>query len=479
MLRLFNIVSALAAFIICIFSQRGICNEYSMIIVLPILYLVFSFILGETIRQRRKNVYRTTGWLLIGLQWLRCVLSPALGALCGYYSNIGSHIDSDAASLAVCMLIYETMAVFIFACFAIRFSGQEKDVYRGELMTLSGDVKIYALFILFAFGLMIITRNVPFQFFALSSGTSTRLVLQENSNLALDTVIMYGLTFLVIIVIAEMHKKYLVSDRELYLNIALIAIVIRVSLISSESRLALVYQIGTGLMLMIKMFPKKRKKTVRILLIAAIAVIGLLTIYKVFYAFMFDSYLQALASRTNFSLLDISAQLDAYFYGVKTVARNFSYVRSSSDASLLRWLLDIVRNTFGVHYAFRGNTKTTIEAYNLYVYSGRATSGYLFSSIAYGYMYYGIVFAPVSTIINFILACMMEKRIRSICHIEIYYIMCLAYIRFAVSQFAVFGATWNYVSRTLVIGMFVIGLASIGRLKSKSRVYIGNRLYDR
>lgn len=479
MLRLFNIISAIVAFVICVVSQRTICNEYSMVIFFPIIYLILSFFLMMILRQKRTSVYRTTGSLLIGLQWIRGVLSPAIGCLCGFYGEVGSRIDSAEATTAVWLMLYEMFAVFLFAILIIRYSGQETDSFIEEEMTLSGDSKLYAIFILFAFALMVLTRTVPFQFIALSSGTTTRLVLEQNDNLAVETIIMYGFTFLVIVVIAVMHKKYILTNREVFLNIALCAIILRVALISSESRLALVYQIGTGLMLMSKLFPKKKFKVVRVLLVVAIAVIGLLTIYKVFYAFLYSSYLEAISSRSNFGLLDISAQLDAYFYGVKTVARNLTYVQSARDASFSTWLMDIVRNTFGIHYLIRNNTITTIEAYNQFIYEGRSASGYLFSSLAYGSMYYSYLFAPVATIINFCLACFMEKRIRSIRYIEIYYIMCLVYVRFAVSQFAVFSATWNYVSRTFIIGMVVIGFASIGRIGLNKKIVIDYRQYNR
>ncbi len=479
MLRLFNIISAVIAFVICVASQRTICNEYSMVVFFPIIYLILSSLLMTVLRQKKMSVYRTTGSLLIGLQWIRGVLSPAIGCFCGFYGDIGSRINSVDATTAVWMMLYEMIVVFLCAIFIIRFSGLETDSFSGEEMTLSGDAKLYSIFILFAIALMIITRTVPFQFIALSSGTTTRLALEQNDNLALETIIMYGLTFFVVVVIAAMHKRFILSNRETYLNIALAAIVLRVALISSESRLALVYQIGTGLMLMSKLFPKQKKKIVRVLLVTAIAVIGLLTVYKVFYAFLYSSYLEAISSRSNFGLLDISTQLDAYFYGIKTVARNLTYVHSSSDASISTWLMDIVRNTFGIHYLVRSNTITTIEAYNLFIYGGRSTSGYLFSSLAYGSMYYSYIFAPAATIINFCLACYMEKRIRSIRYIEIYYIMCLVYVRFAVSQFAVFSSTWNYVSRTILIGMVVIGFASIGRIGSRKKIVIGHRQYNR
>lgn len=479
MLRLLNILSALVALFICMFFQQRICGEFTFIICVPIIYLIFSSILEEVIRKKKKSVYRTTGILLIALQWLRCVLMPALGTVCGYYADIGEHMNSGEAPIAVGLLIYEMVAVFLFAIIVIHYSGREKDAYNGNLMTLFGDKKLYVIFIIFAFGLMIVTGIVPFQFFALSSGTSTRLALNQDKNIALETVIMYGLTFLVIVVIARMHQKYLLTKRELYVNIALCVVVVRISLISSESRLALLYQIGTGLMLMTKLFPEQRRKIVRTLVIVAVAVVGLLTIYKVFYAFMYASYREALAAGSDFNLMDLSSMLDSYFYGVKTIGRNLTYARSASDATFMRWLMDTVRNTFGIHYLFKGNIITTLEAYNLYLYGGAARSGHLFSSIAYGYLYYGTLFAPLSTIFNFMLACFMEKRIRSIRYIEVYYIMCMTYVRFAVSQFSFFGATWNYVSRTIAIGMLVIGLASIARIRPSSKIHIDRSEYSR
>ena len=469
MLILFIILSALASFAICVFSLQAICSEYSVIILLPIAFLVFSLPLIEMLRKKKKSVYRTTCTLLIGIQWLRTVLAPATGSLCGFYSEIGAKINPTEANSSGWIMLYELVAVFLFATVLVRCSKSDAETVDGENMTLSGNTTIYSLFFLFAITLMLLTKTVPFQFIFLRAGTSTRLAYEQNGNGILDTVILYGLTFLVILIIANMHRKYNLSKREVYLNIAILAIIVRVSLISSESRLALVYQIGTGLMLMSKLFPERRPKVVRTLLITAIVVVGLLSIYKVFYAFLYSSYLDALVSKTGFGLDDIATQLDSYFYGVKTIARNLSYVESSSDGSLRTWIMDIMRNTFGLHYLFKGSAITTTEAYNLYLYQGKASSGYMFSSIAYGWMYHSAAFAPISTIVNLCFACFLEKRIRSIRFIEIYYIMCLAYIRLAVSQFAAFGGTWNYVSRTLVIGFLIIGFASIGRMGTKKR----------
>ena len=482
MIRLINVITSFISFGICLALSGNICDEYSLLAIVPIIYLVMSFILMECMHRKRDSNFRITTCVYVGIQWIRCVLTPAIGALSGFYSQAGSGIGSYDAIISVRLILYELILVSILVTIVYRFSSTDPNYgYESDdvSMTLSGNAKIYLIYVGIALLAMIITRDIPFQFFTLSSGTQTRYALQENNNLVLDTIIMYGFTFLVIVVVTLMYKKYTQTGRERYVNIALLMIMFRLALVSSESRLALIYQAGTGLLLLRQLFVKNKAKITRIIVIAAVGIVGLLTVYKVFYAFLYDSYIAAIASGgSNFSLSDLTSQLDAYFYGFRTVARNVTFIKANGVASFSTWLMDIIRNTFGVHYLVRGTAVTTIERYNLYIYGGRATSGYLFSSVAYGYMYYSAVFAPLATFFNYVLACWMEKRIRQVKFIDSYYILCLAYVRFAVSQFASFGGTWNYVSRSIVIGMLVVGIASIGRLnqaKSTQKMHYGSK----
>ena len=203
-------------------------------------------------------------------------------------------------------------------------------------------------------------------------------------------------------------------------------------------------------------------------MIIAVIVIGLMTVYKVFAAFLYDSYIEAITA-SSFDLYDMSTQIDVYFYGAKTIARNIEF-SSQSSLSIVHLFFDLFRNTFGVHYFFKELDYSTLEYYNLFLYSGSSTSGHLLSSIAYGMQYFGILLAPICTCINIWLSVWVEKKIHQIKYIDVYYIVSILFIRLSLSIFSNFMQTWNVVSRTFVIGMIVIGCSAIFKRRWRSGV---------
>lgn len=233
---------------------------------------------------------------------------------------------------------------------------------------------------------------------------------------------------------------------------------LRLCLISSESRLAQVYILGAFLLILPQLFPQHKTQIVRSVGTVAVLVLGFMTLYKVFYAFNYDSYMEALRT-SSFGVSDMAAQLDVYFYGVKTVARNTTYCMQA-DLGASQPVMDILRNTFGIHYLLPDVT-TTVNDYNFYIYYGQQASGYLFSSLAYGYLYLGAILAPLCTCFNLAVSFWLEKLLDRIQYTDVYYIACLIYMRCAVMIFANFPQTFNYITRTVVLGFLVIGCSSI------------------
>lgn len=104
----------------------------------------------------------------------------------------------------------------------------------------------------------------------------------------------------------------------------------------------------------------------------------------------------------------------------------------------------------------------------MYIYGDSTTSGHLFSSIAYGYLYLGIILAPIATCFNIFVSSIIEKIIKSIKYIDILYIVCLVFVRISITVFSNFSPSLSIISRTLIIGGAVIGCSSL--LKKKSNM---------
>ncbi len=451
------ILYGITAVFSCVYTalNTNILSGYIYISFLPLVFLIAAIAL-YIIDARGKNG-RITVYIFTTIQWLRSVVLPIIGTYSGYFTSYGSQVDESNAKTASLLLVYESLFTFAF-CLLIYKGSKIKEKPALNVTALSGNTVVYMLFIAVALFAFIGTGANTFQFFALATDSDRLSTVRGDEGSPLEAVILYGLTILVVLVLYYCSVKYKEQGKRRYVVFALAVTLFRLCLINSESRLAQVYLVGAFMLMLPKMFEKYSKRIFQSLAVAAILVLGFLTIYKVFYAFNYESYADAIEANP-FELTDMSAQLDSYFYGVNTVARNIAFC-DQAHLGIGQILWDVLRNTFGLHYLIP-NVTTTVQEYNYYIYSGTQDSGYLFSGVAYGYLYFGGLLAPVCTCFNLAIAFWGEKLLNSIKYLDIYNIVALVFMRLAVMVFANFPQTFNYVSRTCIIGMLVIGGASL------------------
>jgi len=452
-------ITSIVSILICLFSLFDIkmAQGFGFITYLPVVFLFFSIILLPQAKVSNRSG-KITLYVFLCIQWLRLVVLPLTGVLSGYFNSYGSHVDESSAQMAVLMLIYEAVISFVFCYIFFKYS---RRIIPATIngMNLRGNTIVYIGFIIVSILLFLATDTNKYHFFALSLSDERVATTLGNEGSAIDAIIAYGLTFLVILILYYSYKRYVVYKNKRYMYLALLCAAIRLCLISSEGRMTQIYLLGTFLMLLPQLFPDYKSKIIRYIIIMAIAVLGMMTVYKVFYAFLYDSYAEAIRA-SSFGLYDLATQIDIYFYGIKTVARNIGFCKQS-DLTIFHSIYDLLRNTFGLHYVIRGTEYSTVEYYNLYIYSGKSVSGHLFSSLAYGYLYFGALFAPICTCFNLFVSFWTEKMVNRVRSMDIYYITCLLFVRISLSVFSNYVQTWNVVSRTLTIGMLVIGCSSL------------------
>lgn len=463
------ILSAFVSFIICTVFSGRVTSEYSPILAYPLIFAVMGALIMPLLHDRH-NGGRVTVTILFGLQWLRAVFLPAIGTVSGYFSSITSNIDSVSATQASWLFIYELFATFIAAFLVLKYSRKMPDT-EIQITGIRGSVSIYFLYIVFAIILYITRGRGLYSFFRLSlTGTRASRSVSD-TGLVITSMIDYGLAFLVIVLLYYFYKKYTETDSKKYMWMALGVSLVRLCIISSysEGRLSIVYLFGTFVLLLPILFQKYRPTIIRSVTIIAIAVIGMMTIYKTFRAFAYSSYSLAIASgASDFNAQSISNMIDIYFYGVRDIARNIS-ISKQINLNFGTFFTDLFRNTFGIHYLFRGSENTTVALYNLYIYNGLNTAGNLYSSLAYGSSYFSPVLAPLATVFNIVFATWIENKLHRVKDIDIYYVVSVAYIRLAATMFCCFPMGWNYASRSLILGFVVIGFGSILRKRKEKR----------
>ena len=125
-----------------------------------------------------------------------------------------------------------------------------------------------------------------------------------------------------------------------------------------------------------------------------------------------------------------------------------------------------MRSIFGLHFLIKDSGFTTSQLYNLSIYGYGQTNGYLFSGIAYGYAYFGLILSPLMPLFNVSMMAGIEKIMNKCCSIEMSYVYALIFIRFAFGFEGECAPLINMVTRTLIIyGIFY----HISRLLRKIR----------
>ncbi len=455
-LYIFLVFTSVISSIICIIFNNRIAKSYSMIIFFPIIYCIFSIFLCDIINKPNKGGKITVLIYLI-LQWLRNVLFPAVATLSGYL-NLNNSFYTHYERHATYICLYE-LILSMLLCYAIlKFSSKKTMVNN---YSLAGNINIYWIFILFSFVIYLCFGRNMFYFLRLDL-TGTRLSRQTNNiSIIYRTIINYGLTFALINILYITYKKYNLEFNKKNIYICIIICMFRLCIISSEGRLSILITLLALVYILPQLFPKYKKFIILNVIFVGIFVIALMTIYKTFSAFLYSSYSEAIFKHSNkFDLYSISSLINSNFYGVQTVTKNL-YVSKFINCSIETYFIDIFRNTFILQYLFPSNTLTTIAAYNMYIYDGTETSGYLYSSIAYGVQYYTYLFCPLATIINILLISYVESWLYRIKQFEILYIITIIYFRLAITMFACLPLSWNYITRNLIISFTIIYGASL------------------
>ncbi|MCR5808703.1 MAG: hypothetical protein K6G56_03985 [Clostridiales bacterium] len=472
-------ISSMASFVICLICKDRIDPSFSLVVIYPIIYGFFSMLLCNMLGKQRGGG-RVTVSIFLVLQWLRNVLFPAAAAISGYLRIDGKLFDAGSASLASSICLYELVVTMMLCFFVLQFS-KKKDTDWEFDYTLSGSKPVYWIYIVFAFALFLWRGRDMYSFLKLDLTGVNVSVSDDSANALLRTMIGYGLTFSVICIVNHLYVRYKDTGSRTYVWCCLVICLLRLCIISSDSssRIAVIYSLGTFLLVLPRMFPRYKSVILLNLAIVSSVIIGMLTVYKLFNAFLYSSYSEAVIKHSDdMNAWSIASQINVNFYGVQNVARNL-FVSKRLDLSAGNYLADVVQNIFGLKYLFRSNTLTTTAAYNMYIYDGRAVSGHLFSSIAHGAVYYSYLLCPLETVINILAGVFIENRLNMIKKLDSFFILCSVYIRGVMTMFACFPMALNYSSRTLAVGFLIIGFAALFARRGSAKEFAGYRRMDR
>lgn len=444
--------TSIMAFLFLLF--KGVCawQVYS----LPIVFVLLYFVYECKFSQIKEGIVFTPA-IVVLMYWLRLVFLPVMA----YTGVEDKTIDY---SLPVFLTLYEFVVVTIFIFI---FNFNDYSLKTKHHLELRGSSRIYILYGVLALGVYVLfaRRLDLFDFFFKASDTIERGGdIVDLKSLLIREIINCGMLFFYLFLVQYWQKRYDKYHRNLFLYCVLFISLMFLSIISGERRTSILYKAFAITFILIQLFPTQRQKIFKTIVLGASIVLALMTIYKSFHAYMYDSYVAALEEREITDALG-GRVFDSYFYGLRTISKNLDFIQEA-ELSFVNMIYDFLRSIFGLHFFIKDSGFTTSQLYNLSIYGYGQTNGYLFSGITYGYAYFGLILSPLIPLFNVSMMAGIEKIMNRCCSIEMSYVYALIFIRFAFSFEGEYAPLINMVTRTLIIyGTFY----SVSKLLKKIR----------
>lgn len=388
------------------------------------------------------------------VSWLRFVLTPFLIVYSGNYEGfIYLQTSSESIRLAIVLMCYEILVTNILLYV---FISLQKENINISIPVIRGSKKIYFLFLILT-TLVLLFIGLPnniLQFFILEVDGTERVGDIEGTNMVLtQQILITGLILAFAWSVEILRNKYNIKKRVLYVNIAILIAAFNVSVIVGERRSYLVYSAIASIVLLTRAFPTYKKKIVISISSVAIVVIGLMSVYKFFYAFYYDSYLEAF-SNSQIDLGSWAATLQAYFLGPENVALAIDMSENNS-LNLSNVFYDIGRSIFGLSFIFKNFGATTVEIFNTHNYGYSRTNGQILSTIGYGYTYFGFLIAPIFVAFNIWISIKLEYLLKKTDSLIMIYLWSYLLMRFTVGI---------YTNPAPLISLSTIMLGTVGLL---------------
>lgn len=462
--------SAIASFFTIIFGWENIAGGFELLLFFPVVYL-FVYIFASTYCRKSDLLYSIIAFFVI--QWIRFVLMPAVMAMADNTAPYYSEIQSLAVLLMLIEFIVASGFILLMSFWKINNRDKQQRIF------LKGNRYVYLLFACFAAALYLfyLSKGVKLLNFArINVGTDGRIGdITDTRMVLVRQIITCAIAFLFITVACSCSEKYEFTRKRSYLYLSILAAMLLVLVIVGERRSAQIYSSISATYLLVKLFKRHRGLIIRMVLGTAVLVIAVMTIYKVSYAFLYSSYMEALRA-SSMSMNKLSVTLQSYFCGPRTIAFAIAYSHASSN-DIGNMIYDFLRSTAPISFFVKNSGNITSVMFNRYIYGGRQNSGHVLASAAYGYIYGGIAVFPWVMILNLFFAMIAERRLKTTNSSEMTYLWMALFLRFSINIYANTPALLSSASiQLLAYGLVYLGSKAIND-GTKRRYRLGNRYH--
>lgn len=456
-----KVVINLISFIVLLFCLNTHPTGYEFIFLLPLSFLLcFNFLLFPT----WKRTGSITIVCIIVTAFIRYVLLACSYSLDPCY-NINDFYCKDSTSLSAAIL-YMCYELLFIACFCFLFFKKRNGylLCRNQQFIYGLTNNSYCYFYVIFCIAMVLSHPVVFNnihFLRLATDTGDRVAAQEldTTELIVRQFFQVGLLLMFTILVGHWAEKYQITYKKKYFIASLILALLIVSVIVGEQRAVQIYTAFTAIYFLCRIFPNKKKVVVSSITITVLVVVGLLSIYKTFYAFNSDSYREALSSGIS-SGFSLSYQFEAYVLGPVSVAASLQ-LPSTFTPDIWRLLFDFVRSTIGPSFFVKDlGIDTTTVIYNRFVSHGFYSNGFLLPISAQGAIYLTPVLGPLLICLYYRCSFSLERVMKRTSNPYVCVFLGYMFIRFSTCMISTNINTINTMASLTILFVFPLLLVN-------------------
>lgn len=268
------------------------------------------------------SYYRLT---IIGIsiyQWIRCVFLPVAGFFVGRYTAL---MQSSTWLTTAYLMCAEEIIIFLFLLLLAEKTRKPEVTSIESGLTLKGSYILYVAFAIAAILLYLIMGNGEklFSFIALDVESAREKEATEGN--MLSSLVSAAMTFTSLMLIYKCYTLYTKTKKNKYMYYSLLIAGTMLCIIVGERRARQLYLLFAYIWILTRLYPEKRRTIIAFLAAVGGAVLGMMSLYKFYHAFLHGSYLDTL-TEAEFSFRDTVGRFDSYFYGLSVVDRSTNFV---------------------------------------------------------------------------------------------------------------------------------------------------------
>lgn len=417
-------------------------SVYKALMILPITYSMLFIILLSGRLKNKKCKYSTVFATLV--YGIRCVVYPFLVALANE-NYIGARylpVSQDELSLSIILMAFEVLcasiAILVLDSKRIKVKQQTQTDYK-----LGGNKTVYLAFLILAIGLFFLFgRKYQLVNFIAFDSKEGYVPIETTLLKLVRQIIVVAASIAFCLVLGICKKKYEKTGKEKYINMSILAAMINISIIVGDRRAIQLIVTILSILILIELYPNKRRKIITLICTAGIFVILSMTLYR--WGGTSGNRLSTINSRIG-SFEGLATLVQLSYGGPDSIANGIRF-GLNNDISILNLLYDFSRSTFGLSFIMDKLGTATSDLYNLYIYSGDYSTGQLLFSTSYGFITLGPLY-PLITIFNIIMSFSFESWFRRSNTIEMKYMTGYCFTR------VVMGSVQNPTSLLTIVTM--------------------------